>query len=172
MFEYLLMIFGINTKKKFITNFLIGVTLAILPMFFLRFIEVRLNDNFSLFLIKLLGYLIFLLHLLSYPLINMKSDQILKLNQQMKYLKMLNSIKKSSGISPAILALILWLMFCSISITFQLVENNIGTMIVHSLNEFNLVYFVKYMCTPITVLYSVSWRVLVRLMYHELNEEY
>jgi len=171
MFEYLLMIFGMNVNKAYVNHLLTGLTVATFPATFVRLLNLRL-ENLGLFLIEFFVITLLFLNSISFLLITQKSKEILKLKKEMRNHTILSYLRKSNAFSPTIVALIVWLILFTISITFQLFINNIDIMIVNSLNEFNLINIAKDLSTPITIFYSESWRVLFRLIYHELNVDY
>jgi len=171
MFEYLLMIFGINVNKRYINHILIGFNISIFPASILRIFNHR-SEISGLFLIEIPMTIILFFNFISYILINLKSNEILKLKQEMKNYRKLSYKRKSNAFSPTIIALIVWLILYTIAITFQLLNNNIVFMFENSLNEFNFINIAKDLSKPVVIFYLESWRILIRLIYHDLNTLY
>jgi len=171
MFEYLIMIFGMNVNKRYVNHFFTGLTVAAFPATFIKIYNLRF-ENLGSFLIEFFAIIILFLYLISYLLITLKSNEILKLKQEMKNYRIFGYIRKSNTFSPTIIALIVWLILFTIAITFQLFKNNIGIMMANSLNEFNVIDIAKDLSIPPIIFYHESWRILIRLIYHDLNTVY
>ncbi len=85
MFEYVLMIFGINIENKILAHFLTGLTLSIFSVLSLRsLLLIQIKDDFGLLFTKILCFIIYFSNLLSYLWIKLKSKEILELNTQLK----------------------------------------------------------------------------------------
>ncbi len=167
MFEYFLMFFGINLKNKFLAHFLTGLTFSVFSLLFIRyFIKFTNNDGFNSLFIDLMPMMFFFSELLSFLLIKIKSEKILELNSKMKNYRKLNFVKKHNINKPLIIAIVVWI----ISTIF--LHHVINIKIEKLMITFGISSSNKLFLKIITTLYSHFWKLLLHLIYHELNNRY
>jgi len=71
MFEYLLMMFGMNVNNRYANHFVTGLTVATFPALFLRLLNLRLESQ-GLFFIEFFVIIILFLNFISYLLMEFK----------------------------------------------------------------------------------------------------
>jgi hypothetical protein len=172
MFEYLLMIFGINIQNKILSQFLTGLTLTIFSVLSLRnLLLIQMKDDFGLLFTKILCFIMCFSNLLSYIWIKFKSKEILELNIQFKKQR-INIFVKSSFYCSSILAITVWLLLTTISILLRLVDRRIDELFDEFFNEINLSTLAIGSDLVLAIVYSKIWKILIQYIYHDMNIQY
>ncbi len=173
MFEYVLMIFGINIKNKILTQFLTGLTLSIFSLLSLRnLLLIQIKDDFGLLFIRVLCLIMCFSNLLSYIWIKFKSKEILELNAQLKKQRISIFINKSTFHCSSLLAITVWLLLTTISILLRLADQRIDELFHEFFNEINLSTLAKGSDLVLAIVYSKIWKILIQYIYHDMNIQY
>jgi hypothetical protein len=80
MINYLLMIFGINCKNKWIATFLTGITLSIFSLIVVQIIaHISFDDEIKIITLKISCAIVFVSKLISFIVLKFKSTKIFEL---------------------------------------------------------------------------------------------
>jgi hypothetical protein len=173
MFEYILMIYGMNFSNKPMAHFFTGLNLTIFSVISLRvIILIEPDDNFEDIFIKILCSITCLYLIFSYLLIKIKLKEILDLNARLKCQKILYFDNNSKLFCPSIIAIAVWLLLLTIGIINRLVNEKIESVLHDFFSEINLAIFAKSSDIFLVIVYSNGWKILVLLIYHDLNMKY
>ena len=173
MFEYVLMIFGINIENKILAHFLTGLTLSIFSVLSLRnLLLIQIKDDFGLLFTKILCFIMCFSNLLSYLWIKLKSKEILELNTQLKKQRINNFVNKSRFYCSSILAITVWLLLTTISILLRLFDQRIDQLFDEFFSQINLSTLAIGSDLILAIVYSQIWRILIQYIYHDMNIEY
>jgi hypothetical protein len=171
MFEYLLMIFGINFNHKSIANFFTGFSLTIFTVLMIRIsLLLKISDNFEIFSFKTLSLTICFSNLFSYLIIKFKSRDILKLYFKMKDSR--NDVFINSSINyPSITSTVVWLLltviFTLLRFTDHRIEENCGSIVFPKKGT-----FLPISSRFVFIFYFHSWKLMLQLIYHQLYTRY
>jgi hypothetical protein len=173
MFEYILVIFGISFENKIVSQFITGLTFTIFSFLSLRYIVLlRIDDNFMLFFIKFLCLIMCLSNLFSYVLIKLNSRKILELNALIRSHRHNIVVNNTKIYYSSVIAITVWLILTSISILLRLSDQRIEEVFKEFFSEINLSVLVKSSDLFLAIIYSHIWKILIQLIYHELNIQY
>ncbi len=166
------MIFGINLKNKVIANLLTGLTLAILSSALFKNFLFESNDEFHLSGLEIVSKFAFISDLSSFLIIKFRSKEILELNLEMKNYRRVYSIYKTRSFRPQIIAIIVWLICVSLLIILQILDPVFGETTGKLIFELEISDITRFWSFISFVAYTRIWKVLFRLIYHEMNIDY
>ncbi len=167
------MIYGMNFSNKLMVHFFTGLSLTIFSVISLRAIVlIKLDDNFEDIFIKILCSTTCLYLIFSYILIKIKLKEILELNDRLKSQKFLFFVNNSKVFCPSIIAIAVWLLLLTIGIINRLVNEKIELILHDFFSQINLTIFAKSSDIFLAIVYSNGWKILVLLIYHDLNMKY
>jgi hypothetical protein len=173
MFEYIIKIFGINSDQKIVAQLLTGLTLTIFSVLLIRILLlVQIEDDLVLFITKFMCLIICLSNLFSYLLIKFKSEEILKLNSKIRCHKNRSSVKTINVYYPSLIAFAVWLILTTINILLRLSDQRIEEVFHEFFSQISLSILAKSSDLFLAIVYSNAWKILIQLMYHELNIQY
>jgi hypothetical protein len=173
MFECIIKIFGINSDQKIVAQLLTGLTLTIFSVLLIRIVLLmQIEDDLDLFIIKFICLIICFSNLFSYLLIKFKSEEILKLNSKLRCHRNRSSVKTINVYYPSLMAFAVWLILITINILLRLSDQRIEEVFHEFYGQINLSILAKSSDLFLSIVYSNTWKILIQLMYHELNMQY
>src|ERR1700712_5313243 len=94
IFEYIILVFGLNTENNFMTKFFSGITFTVLSVFlihipFTLFLQLDLYKN----IIKILSSFIAITLLISYSIVKYRSQKMLLFYEELKAYQKKNNQK-------------------------------------------------------------------------------
>jgi hypothetical protein len=173
MFEYFLIIFGINLKNKVLGHIITGLTFAIFSSLLMRyFFLLKINNNLNSILFKLFLSSIYLSNLITYSVIKFKSQKILELNAKIKTYCKVYFVNRLNIYKPFIIAVIVWILSVTFLTLFRLSDNRFDStsgilLIEHRIGRFNRFCTIFFVIT-----YVHLWKILFHLIYNEMNNNY
>jgi hypothetical protein len=173
MFEYIIKIFGISSDQKIVAQLLTGITLTIFSVLLIRILLLKqIEDDLDLFIIKFMCLILCFSNLFSYLLIKFKSEEILKLNSKIRCHRNRSSIKTINVYYPSLIAFAVWLILTTTNILLRLSDRRIEEAFHEFFSQINLSILVKSLDLFVAIVCSNTWKILIQLMYHELNIQY
>ncbi len=173
MFEYILMIYGINFQNRILSQFFTGLTLTILSFLLIRYIFlIQIEDNFALLLIKILCFLMTLSNLFSYILIKLNSGKILELSSKIRSHRSHIFVKTMNFNYSSLMAITVWLILTPISILLRLSDQRIEEVFQEFFSQINLTVVAKSSDLFLSIVFSNTWKILIQMIYHQLNSQY
>jgi hypothetical protein len=132
----------------------------------------QIEDDLDLFIIKFICLIICFSNLFSYLLIKFKSEEILKLNSKLRCHRNRSSVKTINVYYPSLMAFAVWLILITINILLRLSDQRIEEVFHEFYGQINLSILAKSSDLFLSIVYSNTWKILIQLMYHELNMQY
>ncbi len=173
MFEYFLIIFGINLKNKVFGHIITGLTFAIFSSLLIRyFFLFKINDNLNSILFKLFLSSIYLLNLITYSVIKFKSQKILELNAKIKTYCKVYFVNQLNIYKPFIIAVIVWILSVTFFTLFRLSDDSFDSTSGILLFERRIGRSNRFCTIFFMITYVHLWKILFHLIYNEMNNNY
>ncbi len=168
MFDYELIIFGMNCFYKFVTNFFTGLTYAIFSAFLIQIpLTMKMSDNIYLLIHKIFSTFLMTSNLITYTFIKFKFNEIIKLQNELKNYQIERLLKRKNKDSSSIIAIIF-----SIALTIISVETVYNHPKYKELAKEMSLYISFDQQIPIYELYLNSWMIAIQFIYYDLYIRY